>query len=530
DTHLPLVEFSYNNNYHKSIKCAPFEALYGRKCRSPVIWTEIGESQLIGPEIMQETTEKIFQIKERLKTTRSRQKSYVDKRRKPLEFKVGDRLLLKVAYRLKLHQELSCIHDMFHVSNLKKCLAESDAQIPLEEIKVDENLRFIKEPIEIVERDVKKLKRRRIPLLDGHPIPPDEGDTAILPKCDESDLVVVASKVSYSFSSYLVDSEFLEAVTMAFLVVVIAVVIDLVVVIKADPSNNVDDCDKDPLKREQQSTQLAAIAAKLELFETMKEDIAALKEGERSRSRSRPSRVSNWPDHCLLGVFLNGLKDELKSYVNELKINQDFHPFSLGGADLVLGIQWLATLNTVQANWKEMFMVFKIEEKQYKLQGIVSGPQKSSSFQHLAIDPEIPPCIPAPLQPIVTPYMVVFEEPKDLPPTRSQDHSIPLLPNSTPPNIRPYRYPHSQKAEIEKQVEQLMAAGFIQPSTSPFLSPILLVKKKDNTWRMCVDYRALNKITIADKYPIPNIDELLDELYGATIFSKFDLRLGYYQI
>ncbi|GJT25743.1 putative reverse transcriptase domain-containing protein [Tanacetum coccineum] len=197
DTHLPLVEFSYNNSYHKSIKCAPFEALYGRKCRSPVIWAEVGESQLIGPEIVQETTEKIVQIKERLKTARSRQKSYADKRRKPLEFKVGDRVLLKVspwkgvvrfgkkgklapryvgpfeivecvgpvAYRLKLPQELSCIHDTFHVSNLKKCLAESDVQVPLEEIEIDENLRFVEEPIEIVERDVKKLKRRRIPLV-----------------------------------------------------------------------------------------------------------------------------------------------------------------------------------------------------------------------------------------------------------------------------------------------------------------------------------------------------------------------------
>ncbi|GJZ21684.1 putative reverse transcriptase domain-containing protein [Tanacetum coccineum] len=172
DTHLLLVEFSYNNTYHTSIKCAPFEALYGRKCRSPVIWTEVGESQLIGPEIVQETTEKIIQIKERLKMVRSRQKSYVDKRRKPLEFKVGDRVLLKVspwkgvvAYRLKLPQELSCVHDTFHVSNLKKCLAEPDVQVPLDEIEIDENLRFVEEPIEIVDRDVKKLKRRRIPLV-----------------------------------------------------------------------------------------------------------------------------------------------------------------------------------------------------------------------------------------------------------------------------------------------------------------------------------------------------------------------------
>ncbi|GKE61401.1 putative reverse transcriptase domain-containing protein [Tanacetum coccineum] len=95
DTHLPLIEFSYNNSYYTSIKCAPFEALYGRKCRSPVIWTEVGESQLIGPEIVQETTEKIVQIRERLKMARSSQKSYADKRRKPLEFQVGDRVLLK---------------------------------------------------------------------------------------------------------------------------------------------------------------------------------------------------------------------------------------------------------------------------------------------------------------------------------------------------------------------------------------------------------------------------------------------------
>ncbi|GKE98476.1 putative reverse transcriptase domain-containing protein [Tanacetum coccineum] len=86
DTHLPLVEFSYNSSYHGSIKCAPFEALYGQKCRSSVIWTEVGESQLIRPEIVQETTKNIVQIKERLKTARSRQKSYADKRRKPLEF------------------------------------------------------------------------------------------------------------------------------------------------------------------------------------------------------------------------------------------------------------------------------------------------------------------------------------------------------------------------------------------------------------------------------------------------------------
>ncbi|GKD52434.1 putative reverse transcriptase domain-containing protein, partial [Tanacetum coccineum] len=164
DIHLPLVEFSYNNSYHTSIKCAPFEALYERKCRSPIIWAEVGESQLIGPEIMQETTDKIFQFKERLKTARDRQKSYADNERKPLEFSIGDQVLLKVspwkgvvrfgkrsklapryvgpfeiverispvAYRLRLPQELSGIHDMFHVSNLKKCLADTNLHVPLD--------------------------------------------------------------------------------------------------------------------------------------------------------------------------------------------------------------------------------------------------------------------------------------------------------------------------------------------------------------------------------------------------------------
>ncbi|GJV38338.1 putative reverse transcriptase domain-containing protein [Tanacetum coccineum] len=97
DRHLPLVEFSYNNSYHASIKAAPFEALYGRKCRSPVCWSEVGDSQLTGPELIRETTEKIIQIKNRLLTARSRQKSYADIRRKPMEFNVGDMVMLKVS-------------------------------------------------------------------------------------------------------------------------------------------------------------------------------------------------------------------------------------------------------------------------------------------------------------------------------------------------------------------------------------------------------------------------------------------------
>ncbi|GJT48392.1 putative reverse transcriptase domain-containing protein [Tanacetum coccineum] len=158
-----------DGRYHSSIRCAPFEALYGRKCRLPILWAEIGESKLIGPELVQETTDKVVLIKEKLKATRDRQKSYADNRRKPLEFEVGDRMLLKVispvAYRLRLPEELSSVHDIFHVSNLKKCLADANLHVPLDEINIDKPLCFIEEPVEIMDRKVNSLKRSKIPIV-----------------------------------------------------------------------------------------------------------------------------------------------------------------------------------------------------------------------------------------------------------------------------------------------------------------------------------------------------------------------------
>ncbi|GJT35741.1 putative reverse transcriptase domain-containing protein [Tanacetum coccineum] len=146
DVHLPLVEFSYNNSYHSSVRHASFEALYGRKCHSPILWAEVGEEQLIGLEIVQETTEKISQIKDRLKAACDHQKSYADRIRKPLEFNVGDQITKRigpVAYRLRLPKELNGVHDTFHVSNLKKCLADPTLHVPLEEIQVDAKLNFM---------------------------------------------------------------------------------------------------------------------------------------------------------------------------------------------------------------------------------------------------------------------------------------------------------------------------------------------------------------------------------------------------
>ncbi|GJZ58671.1 putative reverse transcriptase domain-containing protein [Tanacetum coccineum] len=130
--HLPLVKFSYNNSYHASIKAAPFEALYGRKCRSPICWAEVGEVQLISPELVQETTEKIIQIKQRMQAARDRQKSYANLKRKPMDFQVRD--------KLELPEELSRVHNAFHVSNLKKCYADEPLDVPLDGLHFDDKL------------------------------------------------------------------------------------------------------------------------------------------------------------------------------------------------------------------------------------------------------------------------------------------------------------------------------------------------------------------------------------------------------
>nr|GEU65025.1 putative reverse transcriptase domain-containing protein [Tanacetum cinerariifolium] len=250
EKYLPLVEFSSNNSYHASIKAAPFEVLYDQKCRSPICWAEVGDTQLTGPEIFHETikkivqirqnlqaardrqrnyanvrrkpldfqagdrfmlkisprkgpeiiheaTEKIVQIRQHLQATRDRQRNYANVRRKPLEFQAGDRVILKisprkgiirfgkrgklspryigplkilkrigpVAYKLELPEELCNVHNTFHVSNLKKCLSDKSVIIPMKELKLDDKLNFVEEPVEITDREIKQLRQSRIPII-----------------------------------------------------------------------------------------------------------------------------------------------------------------------------------------------------------------------------------------------------------------------------------------------------------------------------------------------------------------------------
>jgi hypothetical protein len=141
------------------------------------------------------------------------------------------------------------------------------------------------------------------------------------------------------------------------------------------------------------------------------------------------------------------------------------------------------------------------------------------------------PSVPQDLQAILYKHQLVFSTPQGLPPSHGvHDHSIPLVPGILAPTICPYRHPFSQKNEIEKMVQELLNASIICPSTSPYSSPVVMVLKKEGSWKMCPDFRALNKLTIKNKFPIPVINDLLDELSGAQYFTKLDLHSGYHQI
>nr|GEW45585.1 putative reverse transcriptase domain-containing protein [Tanacetum cinerariifolium] len=166
DINLLLVEFSYNNSYHTRIKAAPFEALYGRKCRSPVCWAEVGDTQLTGPTIIHETTKKIVQIKSKIQAARDRQKSYANIKPKPLEFQVGDRVMLKVSpwKRVVCFGKQGKLNPRY-VGPFKKCVSDESLMIPLEELHVDDKLHFMEEPVEVVDHEIKRLKRSRIPII-----------------------------------------------------------------------------------------------------------------------------------------------------------------------------------------------------------------------------------------------------------------------------------------------------------------------------------------------------------------------------
>lgn len=218
-------------------------------------------------------------------------------------------------------------------------------------------------------------------------------------------------------------------------------------------------------------------------------------------------------------------------------ISTDFFVLPVAACPIVLGVQWLKTLGLVEIDFQNLTLGFHLGGSYHKLQGLKRGdltalnPDECSVLDGSTMLLQISSIIESPqqaqtpiraIQSVLDEFAAVFQEPKGIPPTRFHDHNIPLLPGSRPVSSRPYRQPHYEKSEIGRHVKELLQQGLIRPSHSPFSSPVLLVKKSDGSWRFCVDYQALNEATVKDKYPIPIIDELLDEFSGAECFSKLD--------
>ena len=197
EIHLTLVEFAYNNSYHSSIGMAPFEALYGRPCRTPICWTEVGEKQILGPEIVEQTIEKIKVIRARIKTAQDRQKSYADNRRRELEFEIGDHVFLKVspmkglkrfgkkgklqpryigpfeilarvgkvAYRLALPPSLQSVHNVFHISMLRKYHPSPEHMLDYSGIELNDDVTYEERPMRILDWQTRKLRNKEIPMV-----------------------------------------------------------------------------------------------------------------------------------------------------------------------------------------------------------------------------------------------------------------------------------------------------------------------------------------------------------------------------
>jgi hypothetical protein len=215
-------------------------------------------------------------------------------------------------------------------------------------------------------------------------------------------------------------------------------------------------------------------------------------------------------------------------FITDLKV------LPLSSYDMIPGLDWLESFSPMKIDWKKKWIYIPYQGNSVMLFGDQSEVPEGTIIQVYQVDivaaDSVEVSIPADVQRIIDDFTILFGVPTVLPPPRSCDHSIPLVEGAAPVRARPYRYAPALKSEIEKQVQEMLANGVIQKSNNPFSSSIILVKKKDNTWRFCVDYRQLNAITIKGRFPVPVIDEFLDELAHASWFTKLDLRAGFHQI
>jgi len=221
--------------------------------------------------------------------------------------------------------------------------------------------------------------------------------------------------------------------------------------------------------------------------------------------------------------------------IQDYSFSSDLRVLPLKHFDLILGMDWLESFSPMKVHWKLKWMSIPYANSTVLLQGLMPHVPANTLVQIFSISVSdqleaLTSLVHPDVNLLLSDFAPAFTPVDGLPPIQAFDHSIPLVAGAKPVYIRPYRYPPALKDEIEKQVQDMLDKGLIQPSSSPFSSPLLLVKKKDSSWRPCVDYRHLNALTVRGKFPIPIFDELVDELAGASRFSTLDLNSGFHQI
>jgi hypothetical protein len=221
--------------------------------------------------------------------------------------------------------------------------------------------------------------------------------------------------------------------------------------------------------------------------------------------------------------------------VDSCQFHSNFRILELSAFDAIVGMDWLQAFSPMQVHWEQKWIAIPYQDDWSVLQGLDFVQPSSVCLQLFAVEDtaqSVQP--PAPMHPeiqhLVDSFATLFEPPTTLPPSWSCNQTITLLPGAQPVFVRPYRYPPNLKDEIEKQVKEMLEEGIIQPSTSSFASPVLLVNKKDGSYRFCVDFRQLNALIAKSKFPVPVFDQFMDELAHASWFSKLDLRVGFHQI
>ncbi|GJQ92639.1 putative reverse transcriptase domain-containing protein [Tanacetum coccineum] len=499
--HLPLVEFSYNNSYHASIKVAPFEALYGQKCHSPVCWAEVGEVQLTGPEIVQETIEKIIQIKQRIQAARDRQKSYADLKRKPVEFKVG-----AVAYKLELPQELSRVHNTFHVSNLKKFYADEPLAVPLDGLHINEKLHFVEEPVEIMDREVKRLKRSRIPIIK----------------------VRWNSKRGLEFTWELPPSDSYSAVIHFGGVTTFAER-------QAENKRKFDDTSRNNQKQQQQNkrqnTSMAYTAGSGEKkpyggskplcskcnyhHDGQCQKATCFKCGAQGhfkrecpklKNNNRGNPAGNGNAQAKMYAVGHAGTNSDSNVVTEKKPTSLPMFLELGSFDAIIGMDWLAKYQAVIV-YAEKIVRIPLGNETLIIHGDGSDRGNETLLNIISCTNTqkymLKGCHVF-LAHVTTKKTEDKSEGSDL---RRYRSFIDLIPGVAPITRAPYRLAPSEMKELLEQLQELSDKGFIRPSSSPWGAPVLFVKKKDGSFRMYIDYRELNKLTVKHCYPLPRIDD-----------------------